>query len=93
MVRVNFFTLSHDSVTCNRSPEVSSTAFHAQPLDLPPVPLMDVGFAITCSLAQHRRPPLSSSCPSARVFAPRFFQISPRDETLALRYHFASIAL
>jgi len=30
-------TLSHDSVTCNRSPEVSSTAFHAQPPDLPPV--------------------------------------------------------
>src|ERR1700678_3807132 len=55
-IRVNRSTLSHDSVTCNRSSEVSSIAFHAQPLDLPPVPLMDVGFAIICSLARHRRP-------------------------------------
>src|SRR5260370_30870298 len=55
-VRVNRSTLSHDSVTCNRSPEVSSIAFHAQPLDLPPVPLMDVGFAIICSLARHPTP-------------------------------------
>jgi hypothetical protein len=37
------------------------------------VPLMDVGFAIRCSLARHRRP-LISSCPSTRVFAPRFFR-------------------
>src|SRR5216683_2195697 len=36
--------------------EVSSTAFDAQPPDLPPVPLMDMGFAIICSLARHRRP-------------------------------------
>ncbi len=43
-------------VTCRRSPEVSSTAFDAQPPDLPPVDLMDMGFAITCSLARHRRP-------------------------------------
>ena len=43
-------------VTCRRSPEVSSTAFDAQPPDLPPVGLMDMGFAITCSLARHRRP-------------------------------------
>src|SRR6266481_2933673 len=32
-VRVNRSTLSHDSVTCSRSPEVSSIAFHAQPPD------------------------------------------------------------
>src|SRR5437016_14497239 len=43
-------------VTCSRPPDVISTAFHAQPPDLPPVPLMDVDFAITCSLARHRRP-------------------------------------
>jgi hypothetical protein len=36
-VRVNRSTLSHVSVTCSRPPEVSSTAFHAQPPDLPPV--------------------------------------------------------
>src|SRR6266699_367840 len=47
---------SHDSVTCSRSPEVISTAFHAQPPDLPPGPLMEVDVAITCSLAWHRRP-------------------------------------
>src|SRR5580698_5836926 len=35
----------------------------------------------------------SGSCSSARVFAPRFFQTSPRGSVLALRYHFASIRL
>ena len=55
-VRADLSTLSYDSVTCSRSPEVSSTAFHAPPPNLPPAPLMDVGFAITCPLARHRRP-------------------------------------
>ena len=54
--QVNLFTLGHDSLTCRRSPEVSSTAFDAQPPDLPPVSLMDMGFAIICPLARHRRP-------------------------------------
>src|SRR5258707_9741667 len=53
---MNRFILSHDSVTCRRSPEVSSTAFDAQPPDLPPVSLMDMGFAVMCPLARHRRP-------------------------------------
>src|SRR6202011_2205178 len=53
---MNRFTLSHDFVTCRRSPEVSSTAFDAQPPDLPPVSLMDMGFAVMCPLARHRRP-------------------------------------
>jgi len=66
-VRVNRSTLSHDSVTCNRSPEVSSIAFHAQPPDLPPVPLMDVGFAIRCSLARQRRPPIQFLSIGSRV--------------------------
>ena len=47
---------SHESVTHSRSPVISSTAFHAQPPDLPPVSLMDTGFAIIGSLARHRRP-------------------------------------
>src|SRR5260370_42584769 len=55
---MNHFTLSHDSVTCRRSPKVGSTAFDAQPPDLPPVSLMDMGFAIIGSLARHRRPPI-----------------------------------
>jgi len=47
---------SHDSATRSRSPEVSSTAFGAQPPDLQPVPLMDMGFAIIGPLARHRMP-------------------------------------
>ena len=47
---------SHDSATHSRSPEVSSTAFRAQPPDLQPVPLMDMGFAVICPLARHRMP-------------------------------------
>ena len=49
-------TLSPDSGTNGRSPEVSSTAFRTQPPDLQPVPLMDMGFAIICPLARHRMP-------------------------------------
>src|SRR5215471_2189413 len=55
-VRMNRSTLSHDSVTCCGAPEVSSTAFRAQPPDLPPVQLVDMGFAVVCQLAPHRRP-------------------------------------
>ena len=55
-VRMNRSTLSHDAVTCGGSPEVSSTAFNAQPPDLPPVCLVDAGFAVPCQLAPHRRP-------------------------------------
>ena len=47
--------LSHDSVTRGGSPEVSSTAFSAQPPDLPPVCLVDAGFAVHCQLAPPRR--------------------------------------
>src|SRR5580700_4373684 len=56
MVRMDRSILSHDSVTCRGSPEVSSTAFDAQPPDLPPVLLMDMRFAVACQLAPHRRP-------------------------------------
>ena len=59
--------VSIDSVTCSRSPQVSSTAFHAQPPDLPPVPWMDVGFAILCSLLRHRRPPIQFLFIGSRV--------------------------
>jgi hypothetical protein len=64
---VNRSTLSHVSVTCSRPPEVSSTAFHAQPPDLPPVPLMDVGFAIIGPLARHRRPQMQFLSIGSRV--------------------------
>src|SRR6266567_8714707 len=55
-VRMNRSILSHAAVTCGGSPEVSSTAFDAQPPDLPPVCLVEVGFAVICQLAPHRRP-------------------------------------
>src|SRR5437899_3895475 len=55
-VRMNRVTLSHDSVTCGGSPEVSSTAFRAQPPDLPSLCLLEMGFAVICQLAPHRRP-------------------------------------
>src|SRR5437879_11727037 len=55
-VRMDCSILSHDAVTCGGSPEVSSTAFNAQPPDLPPVCLVDLGFAVLCQLAPHRRP-------------------------------------
>ena len=47
-IRMNHSILSHESVTCSRSPVISSTTFDTQPPDLPPVPLMDMGFAISC---------------------------------------------
>jgi hypothetical protein len=55
-VRIDRSTLSPDSGTNGRSPEVSSTAFCTQPADLQPVPLMDMGFAVIRPLARHRMP-------------------------------------
>ncbi len=55
-VRTPYDVLSHDSVTHSRSPAISSTAVHARPPDLPPVPLMDTDFASRCPLVRHRRP-------------------------------------
>jgi hypothetical protein len=55
-IRVNRSTLSPDSRTCNRPPVIRLTAFNAQPLDLPPAPLMVEDFAISCPLVRCRRP-------------------------------------
>jgi hypothetical protein len=79
-----YTSLGHEFVTRSRSPEVSSTAFDAAPPDLRFAPLMGVGFAISRPLARRSRL-LSGSCPSARTFAPRFFQTPPRGDALALR--------
>ncbi len=57
-LRVDCSTLSPDSGTCRRSPEVSSTAFHAQLPDLQPAPWMDMDFAIKRPLVRHRMPPI-----------------------------------
>src|SRR5881296_131299 len=53
---MNRFIFSRESTTNSRSPEVSSTAFRAQPPNLQPAPLMDMGFAIICPLARRRMP-------------------------------------
>ena len=83
-VRVICTTLSHEYVTYDRSPEVSSTAFRAPPPNLRFAPLMEMGFAKPGPLARRSRL-LSGFCPSARTFAPRFLQTPPRDDALAFR--------
>src|SRR5712691_9869585 len=87
-VRVNRFTLSHASVTHSRSPVISTTAFHARPPDLPPVPLMDMGFAICCLLARHRRPhhPVFVHRPACLLHA----SFRPRLATTPLRFAITS---
>jgi hypothetical protein len=83
-VRMSCPTLSHESVTGDRSPEVSSAAFRASPPNLRFASLMEMGFAITHPLARRSRL-LSGFCSSARTFAPRFLPTPPRDDALALR--------
>jgi hypothetical protein len=91
-VKVNYFTLSHESETCSRSPEISSIAFHAQPSDLPPVSLMNMSFAIIGRLARHRRPLIRFLSIRSRVCA-GFLQTPLRSDALALRYHLTFIRL
>ena len=55
-IKASCDTLSRDSATHNRSPEVSSTAFRTQPPDLQPVPLMDMDFVVIGQLVRHRMP-------------------------------------
>ena len=75
---------SPSSGTRRRPPEVSPTAFCAQPPDLRSALLMDTDFAVIGPLVQRSRL-LSGSCPSAHAFAPRFLQTPPHDDALALR--------
>src|SRR5216110_3408631 len=77
-VRADRSTLSHVSVTCSSSPEVSSIAFHAQPPDLPPVPLMELGFAVICPLARHRRPQIQFLSIGSRVCSTLLSDIASR---------------
>ena len=55
-IRRDYSLLSPDSGTCGRPPEVSSTAFNAQPPNLQPAPLMDMDFAVIGQFVQRRRP-------------------------------------
>jgi hypothetical protein len=84
-IRSAHASLSHEFMTYGRSPEVSTTAFCAQPPNLRLTSLMDMDLAITRSLV--RRPRLlSGSCPSAHAFARRFLQTLPHGNAFALRY-------
>jgi hypothetical protein len=78
-------SLSHDSVTYDRSPEVSTTAFRAQPPNLRLTPLMDMDFAIKRSLVRRSRL-ISGFCSSARALARRFLRTPFHIGALALRY-------
>jgi len=59
------------------------------------VRLMDMGFALTCRLAHHRRPRIRFLFIGSH-FCSMFLSGPPRNEcdlTLALRYYFTSITL
>ena len=86
---------AHSSRIRPQISQVSSTAFEAHPPDLPPVSLMDMGFAIIRSLARHRRPRIRFLFIGSHLCSARFFPAPPRGEcdfTVAL-YHFTSITL
>ena len=87
-VRTSHDILSHRSVTHSRSPAISSSAFHARPPDLPPVPLMDMDFAVLCQLVRHRWPhhPVLVHRP-ASLLHPSF---RPRLATTPLRFAITS---
>ena len=51
-IRNSHESLSPDSGTSARPPGVSSPAFSAQPLDLQPESLMDMGLSVSCPLAR-----------------------------------------
>ena len=91
-VRVHCFTLGHESETCNRSPEISSTAFCPPPPNLRLASLIDRGFAIPGPLARRSRLRFGS-CPLPRAFAPRFLPTPPHGDALALRDHCSSIRM
>ena len=84
--------LSHESVTHDRPPEVSSTTFGTHPPDLQPEALMDTDFAITSSLVRSELPPIRflsiGSC-----LRYRFLQTPPRGDALASRLSFSSIRM
>ena len=72
-VREIHISLSRDFATYGSSPEVSTTAFSAQPPDLRLTPWMDMDFAIIRSLVRRSRL-ISGFCSSAHAFARRFLQ-------------------
>ena len=55
-VKAPYDAFSHESVTHDRSPAISLTAFNAQPPNLQPAPLMDMDFAIIRPIVQRSMP-------------------------------------
>ena len=55
-VKAPYDAFSHEFEAHGRSPAIRVTAFNAQPPNLPPAPLMDVDFAVSCQLVRRRRP-------------------------------------
>ena len=72
------------AATQNRSPGVSSAAFHAQSPNIHFPLLMNMDFSVGRPIVQ-RWCLTSGSCSSTRIFAPRFFQTPSRVSALALR--------
>jgi len=85
-VRINRSPQS-GSRTNDRSPEVSSTAFPAQPPDLQPVPLMDMDFVVVGQLVRHCMPHIRF-CTSARSLL--HASLRPRLATTPLRFAITS---
>src|ERR1700691_3655048 len=77
-LRVDRSTLSSDSGTCDRPPEVSSTAFNAQPPNLQPAPLMDMDFAVLCPLVRRRMPHIRFLSIGSRPLSPQLLWFPPR---------------
>ena len=87
---MNYSTLSPESETCSRSPEISSIAFHAQPSDLPPVSLMSKGFVVIGRFARHRRPHIRFLFIGSRVCSTLLSDLASRFSpcaSLSLRLH------
>src|SRR5207249_11541621 len=75
---------SHDFATRSRSPEVSSTAFSAQPPNLQPASLMDMGFA--CQLPARPTPYASYPVLVHRLALLLHASFRPRLTTTPLRF-------
>ncbi len=82
-------SLSPDSRTSARPPGVSSPAFSAQPLDLQPESLMDMGFTVICPLARLGMPCIQFLFVGSRLCSTLLSDTLSRDKCpcVSLRLH------
>ena len=92
-VTSDYTPFSPDSRTSSRFPEVSSTAFGAQPPDLQPAHLMDLDFVVSCRLVLRRMRCIRLLSSGSRPCSTLLLQTSPRDDALAHRQDSTSIRL